>query len=175
VGALPRGNARGVALLARVRRTYTHYRGVVITGRIGALAARFTLRLDAGAVVGEGFSGTRGAGTTELVALPGSSTFARDPGSSCWRPVPATDPQALTDIGHHFPFAPSGVPVEAPQPNQHGWSLSVQADGRSSTFTIDRATLLVQSITVRAPGKSVTELVRTLAPTPILPTPQPRC
>jgi hypothetical protein len=67
------------------------------------------------------------------------------------------------------------VPVEAPQPNQHGWSLSVQADGRSSTFTIDRATLLVQSITVRAPGKSVTELVRTLAPTPILPTPQPRC
>lgn len=171
----PTGDPHGLALLARVRQTYARVPAVVTTGRLGAMSVRFSAILSAGVVVAEGFAGTRGAGTTILVAPRGSATFARDPGASCWRQVPASDPQALTDIGGHFPAYPNVAVVKAPQRTDNGWLLGVVARGKSSTFAIDGKTFFVRTITLRQSGEQVTEHVHTLTSVPNLPSPQPRC
>jgi hypothetical protein len=168
------GKARGVALLSDVRRIYARVPAVVTTSRLKGTPIRFTSILKEGVVVGESFVGPRGD-TSTLVALPGTPTFAQDPGTSCWRLVPASDPQALTDIGSRFPPYPKDALVEMPQRTQTGWSLRVDTNEKSSTFDIDSNTLHVRSITLREAGQQLEEHVSTLASAPALPSPQPRC
>jgi hypothetical protein len=96
-------------------------------------------------------------------------------GAACWRLVPASDPQALTDIGDRFPPYPKGAVVKVPRRTQNGWSLRVAANGKSSTFAIDRKTFLVRSITAREAGQHLEEHISNLASTPNLPSPRPRC
>src|SRR5436190_2357665 len=80
------GDPAGLALLARVHRAYSHVPGVGVSGQAGALSFRFTLVLDSGIVVAEQFVGRQPSSVTMLVARRGGPTYAREPGTSCWRP-----------------------------------------------------------------------------------------
>jgi hypothetical protein len=109
------------------------------------------------------------------VTTPRLANSRSGSGAAGWRLVPASDPQALTDIGDRFPPYPKGAVVKVPRRTQNGWSLRVAANGKSSTFAIDRKTFLVRSITAREAGQHLEEHISNLASTPNLPSPRPRC
>lgn len=175
LGSGARGDPNGIALLNRITRAYDHVPAVVITGKRGALSATFTAILQKGIVVGEELVGSTGAGTTTLVAPTGPTTFALNPGASCWQLVASSDPQSLTGIGQHFPPFTGLVRVEHPRPAHGGLLLALVAGGTSSTFGVDAKTLAIRTITVRATPGHVTENVRTLISAPKLASPRPRC
>jgi hypothetical protein len=156
-----------------VQRAYARFPAVVTTGRVGAISFRTTSLLNRGVIVAASFLGTSGSGTTMLVAPPGSPTFARDPGTACWRPARASDGQLL--IGERFPPYPKGAVVKAPRRTHNGWLVRVAASGNSFTYAIDGKTLLVPSIAAREGRQHFEERNRTLASAPTLPSPRPRC
>jgi hypothetical protein len=172
--APPTGNRQGLALLAGVNRAYVRVPAVTISGRSGAFAFRFTVLLRSDVTVGEQYVGSGPGGTTKLVRQQGSPTFAREPGSACWRQLAASNPQALDDIGLRFPGQPH-MRVEHPRRTRSGWLLPVVGDGGHTVLTIDAKSMLLRSITVAAGGRRVLERVSALRSRPILFTPQPRC
>ena len=109
-----------------------------------------------------------------MVARRGTGTFARDPARPCWRRVPASDPQALEDIGGRFPDS-RGMRVKSPRRTASGWLLPVVSDGSDLTFAIDGKSSLISTLTVVEQGSRVVEQVRSLRKAPALATPQPRC
>src|SRR5439155_12701897 len=72
--APPTGDARGLALLARVHRAYVNVPAVAVSGRAGSLSFRFTLVLSSGIGIAEQFVGNGPSGTTTLVARRGAPT-----------------------------------------------------------------------------------------------------
>ena len=172
--APPTGDPLGLALLGRVHHAYVNVPAVTIRGGSGALTFRFTVVLRSGLAVAEQYVGTEPAGTTLLVARRGSPTFAREPGTSCWRQLMASDPQALEDIGLRFPDLPR-MKLERPRRTAGGWLLPVVSDGGPFLFAIDRKSMLIRSITIGAGGKRVLERVGALRSVPRLLLPKPRC
>jgi hypothetical protein len=171
----PTGDARGLALLGRVHRAYAGVPGVVVSGRTGTLSFRFTLVLAAGTATAEEFDGHDTGGVTTLVARRPGPTYAREPGSSCWRPLSPSDPQAFENLGLPFPDQPA-MAVHAPKKTARGWDLTAVADGTPATLAIDGATLQVRSITIAPrPGLRISERVAALASAPRVTTPSPRC
>jgi hypothetical protein len=176
----PTGNAQGLALLARVHRAYERVPAVVTTARFGTVTARFTLLLRSGVAVGEEYVGATPSGTTTLVASGNGLTYAREPGTNCWRRLPASDSQSLEDIGLRFPDAYTTV-VGAPRRSGSEWLLPVRTENRSSgeagagTMHINATTMLVDRETVRLHGRTLTDHVQALAHQPPLFSPQPLC
>lgn len=170
----PTGDQKGLALLARVHRAYADVPAVEVSGRTGALSFRFTLVLGTGVVVGEQFVGREPSRLTMLVARRGGPTFAREPGSSCWRVLRRSDPQAFENIGLYFPDQPA-MTVRTPQRTSTGWLLPVVVEGDPGTFSIDRSSIRVQSITVGAGRHRILEHVTPLQSAPHLADVQPRC
>jgi hypothetical protein len=169
------GDPRGLALLERVRTAYAAVPAVSVTARIGAHPIRFTLVLRRGVVVAEQLVSGEGAGATLLVAHGSGSTLAREPGSSCWRALPSSDPQALDDLGRRFPELP-GMRVGAPHATPTGWALPITGPGGPYTYAVDRGSGLLRSITVRSPGGApIFEHVSRLRARPTLLTAAPRC
>lgn len=179
-GGPPTGNAHGLALLARVHRAYERVPAIVTTARFGGVTARFTLLLREGVAVGEEFVGATSTGTTTLVARGGGPTYAREPGTSCWRRLLSTDSQALEDIGLRFPDAYKTI-VGVPTRSGSEWLLPVRTENRtpgeggSGTMHIDAKTMLLDSETVRLHGQTLTDHVQALTRQPRLPSPQPSC
>jgi hypothetical protein len=172
--APPTGDPGGLALLARVHHAYVNVSAVTIWGDSGALSFRFTVVLRSGFALAEQYVGTEPTGRTMLVARRGSSTFAREPGTSCWRRLAASDPQALEDIGLRFPDLPR-MKLERPRRTASGWLLPVVSDGAPFLLAIDGTSMLIRSITIGAGGKRVLERVGTLRSVPRLLLPKPRC
>jgi hypothetical protein len=172
--APPTGNRQGLALLARVNRAYVRVPAVTIWGHAGTFAFRFKVLLRSDVIVGEEYTGSGPGGTTELVRHQGSPTFAREPGSACWRQLGASNQQALEDIGLRFPDQPH-MRVQQPRRTRSGWLLPVVGDGGQTVFTIDAKSMLLRSIKVASAGKQVLEHVSALRSAPILLTPQPHC
>jgi hypothetical protein len=170
----PTGDRQGLALLARVNRAYVRVPAVTIWGHAGTFAFRFEVLLRSDVIVGEQYMGSGPGGTTELVRQQGSPTFAREPGSACWRRLAASDQQALDDIGLRFPDQPH-MRVKQPRRMRGGWLLPAVGDGGQTVFTIDAKSMLLRSITVASAGKQVLERVSALRSAPILLTPQPHC
>jgi hypothetical protein len=169
------GSSAGVKLLRRVTSSYGPVPAVVLTASLHGLSAQFTVILRRGIVVAEQFVGESASGTTKLVAPPHSATYALEPGTTCWRPLSASNPQVLMDIGERFPILPRAVAVSAPQQTRGGWLLRVRALNITSTYAVDRATLHVDSITIAEGRRSFTERVQALSAAPALLTPTPRC
>jgi hypothetical protein len=170
----PTGDAKGLALLARVHRAYVRVPGVALSGRAGTLSFRFTLVLRSGIGVAEQFVGKAASGTTMLVAQRGSPTLAHEPGTHCWRQLAASDPQSFENIGLRFPDQPR-MRVKAPQRKPGGWLLPVVDPDGPVTFAIDATSLLIRSVTLATPGQRVVEHVAVLRSAPRLLVPKPRC
>ena len=169
----PRGNREGLELLARVHAAYRHVPAVATTGRIGPLHVRFSLLLHQGVINAEEFVGT-GSGVTTLVARGSGPTYAREPGTRCWRRLRRKNPQSLSDIGTRFPDLPR-MQVKAPRRVGPVWLLPVVAQGHTATMRISAKTLLLQSLSVPEHGQTVTEHDQALGTRPKLPTPTPNC
>ena len=171
--APPRGNTQGLALLSRVRRAYMSVPAVSVTARLGSRPSRFTIVLRSGIVTAEQFAFGNGAGALILVASGSTTTYGRQPGSSCWRKVPAT--QSLDAIGLPFPDS-RHMSVGKPEHTARGWLLPATGDGGPYTFAVAGTTLRLRSITVRAPGTpAIVEQVSVLRAAPRLATASPRC
>ena len=176
----PTGNAQGLALLARVHRAYERVPAVETSARLRGTSARFVLLLRRGVAVSEEFIGVTSAGTTLLVEQGSGPTFAREPGSSCWRRLAPTDQQSLEDVGLRFPDGYKTV-VKAPRRAGSVWLLPVHTEGRfpgeggSFVMHIDSKTMLIQSETGRASGQPLTNRITALRRQPALPSPQPTC
>ena len=170
----PSGDPRGLALLERVHRAYAGVAAVAVSGSTGALSFRFTLDLSSGIVAGEQFVGREPSKVTVLVARRGGPTFAREPGTSCWRALRRSDPQAFENIGLHFPDQPA-MSVRAPRATATGWLLPVVIAGGPGTLAIDRNPARVRSITVGTGGTAIVEHVTILKSVPRLSGAEPRC
>ena len=142
--------------------------------------ARFTLVLRHGVAVGVEFVGVTSSGTTILVAQGSGPTYAREPGSSCWRRLAATDQQSLEDVGLRFPDGYKTV-VKAPTRAGSVWLLPVHTEGRfpgeggDFVMHIDSKTMLLRSETGRVSGQPLTNHISALRHQPALPSPHPIC
>lgn len=169
VAARPIGDGLGIAFFATMHRAYLHAPGVKMTvvsrGSTQAIFGHFLLQLRAGTVVGEEFVGS-GGDPNRVVARRGGPTFAWQPGGSCWRRVPRTDPRTLTDVGLPYPYPRAGAKAMAPRRQGSNvqltienpdrvWFLATQnAYGRSTkrivTYTIDARSNHIRSIAIQA-------------------------
>ena len=122
------GDRAGLALLDRVDRAYARVPAVIVSGRTGQLQFRFMLVLDSGVTVGEQFFAESPGGVTQLVFRRGGPTYAQNPGTSCWRALASSDPQAFQNVGLPFPDQ-GGMRVGAPRAVSGGWMLPVTAGG----------------------------------------------
>jgi hypothetical protein len=176
----PSGDARGLALLARVQRAYEHVPAVATSATLQGMNARFTLVLRQGVAVAEEFVGVTSTGTTTLVARGAGPTYAREAGTSCWRRLAATDQQSLEDVGLRFPDGYKTT-VKAPTRTGSEWLLPIHTEGRfpgeGGTFVmhIDPKTHLIKSETGRAGGQPLINHIAALRQPSALPAPQPTC
>jgi hypothetical protein len=148
---------------------------VIVTATIEGAPARFVIVLSGGVVVAEQFSGGRGGTATKLVAPTHSPTYALEPGTSCWRQLATTDPQALTDIGQHFPETAGAANVGEPVRTRAGWLLSLTGHQRTATYSIVAGALHVTSVAVIDGGHRIVERQRALSAPPTLYAPSPKC
>jgi hypothetical protein len=167
------GDRDGLALLDRVHRAYAHVPAVLVSGRTGQLQFRFTLVLDSGVTVGEEFFAESPSGVTQLVYSRGGPTYAHNPGTSCWRALSRSDPQAFQNVGLPFPDQ-GGMRVGTPRAVSDGWLLPLTAGGDPGTFAVDKAGR-VGSITVVTGGRRIFEHVAALRSAPTLASPDPHC
>jgi hypothetical protein len=176
----PHGDAKGLALLARVHAAYRHVPAVQSGARVGPERLLFRLLLRAGVATAEEFLGVGPGGTTTLLARGSGPTYAREPGTSCWRRLAPSDSQSLEDVGLRFPDAYKMV-VKAPRRAGAFWLLPVVSQGRypgeggKFTMHINATTMLLQSQTGSVGGHYLTQYVHALARRPKLPTPTPTC
>jgi hypothetical protein len=171
----PRGNAAGLALLARVEKAYRRVPAVVMNGDAGSLHVRFTLLLRRGVAVAEEFAGGAGSGTTTLVRRGSGPTWVRDPGATCWRSVARHASQDLDDVGLPFPDTSGGI-VGRPTRRGSLWLLPLRSkDGGSYSIHIAARNLHIVAETGLTSGRRFTELVLTLTRRPPLPVPRPTC
>ncbi len=170
----PSGDPRGLALLARVHAAYRHVPAVEVTGRNGAFRAHFSLLLHSGVATAEGYVGTSPVGVTRLVARGGGPTYAREPGTACWRKLRRSDSQSLTDIGTRFPDVPH-MRVKAPRRVGSVWLLPFVAKGHVFTLRISTRPLQLETLSITERGKTVTEHEKALQAKPTLPVPTPSC
>jgi hypothetical protein len=168
------GDPAGIRLAAQVNRSYAHVPGVRIDvgGGVGgsSLSVRFTFVLRSGVAVAEHAMVDQGAdGRSALVRTGNQGTFARDPGRSCWRFVPKTDPQALTDIGE--PVLSDVGRVSRPRVSGDMFVLPIATHGLTMRAFVDRGTSQLRRL--EAPGY----LARftTLRTKPVVPATKPRC
>jgi hypothetical protein len=177
----PTGDAQGLALLNRVHKAYLHVPAVVVSAHSGSVTLRFTLVLSSGVTTAEQAVVINGwFSKTVLVARKNSLTYARDPGTSCWRRVAASDSQSLEDVGIRFPNIYT-MKVKRPSSTAAGWLLPVLAKGKfdkaahTLVYTIARKTLQVKSVSMTSNGTRIVEYVTALKAAPKLPVPKPRC
>jgi hypothetical protein len=156
--------------MSRVLAAYRHVPGVVINGSAGSQHARFLLVLENGVIVGEQFDG----GNTVLVGHEGEPTYAREPGTNCWRRLSPRDTQSFSDLGTHFPGIPHML-LKTPTRAGSVWLLPVTAQGHDGTLRINASTLQIETVTVTSHGRTAIERDHALAHAPALATPQPLC
>jgi hypothetical protein len=172
--APPSGNAKGLALLARMHTAYRSVPAVAISLRLGTTSFDSTVVLRSGLVVGEQLVVRTPTGTTTMVARGRGPTFSRSAGASCWRRLSRKDKLAFDDLGLRFPDEP-GLRVEAPRSTATAWLLDVISNGQPATYVVDKKSHRIRSVTVRSNGGVLTESVRSLGSAPKLAVPSRLC
>jgi hypothetical protein len=186
VAASPIGDAQGRALLARVHIAYLRAAGVELSvlsrgARVSSFG-RFLVHLRGGVDVAEEFVGS-GPGATELVARQGGPTYVRDAGQKCWRPLAASDPRTLVDVGLPYPYSNRPSKVMPLRHTATGWVLSTEnrenfwflatqptyhpIAKRFMTYTIDAKSLLITSIDIQALQNGTSSIHAQKHPRPI--------
>ncbi|MGD0981914.1 MAG: hypothetical protein ABR946_10620 [Solirubrobacteraceae bacterium] len=175
--AAPGSDARGLALLAAIDNAYTRVAGVEVRITLrGKQLGSFTDTLRGGSVVAEQFVAKSSVGTTMLVAPHGSPTFAREPGTSCWRILLPASPQALSDVGHPFLVFAKDTVVHRPTPVANGLeSLDLVEGTTSVALTVEAKTLLVARMDARMGSEVAEDSVTNLSAAPKLLIPRPLC
>lgn len=169
-------NQQALELIARSRQAYRHVRGVSLAFHLPTGSLHFTMVLRNGRIVGESYIGGRTGHLSELVAPNGPTTYGRAPGSACWALVPVSAPQALTDVGHEFPYFDRSAQILAPRQVAGGWALrAVDGKGTTETVVLDTRSLLVRTLTAQQGGLQVTMHAQSLDSPVHLPVPAPRC
>lgn len=170
-------NAAGTELVARVIAAYQHVPGAVVIDRGDGETVTFTQILKAEKVLGEQAVSTLDGKTTVLVSRNGPPTFEKAPGTSCWRLLPRTSGQNLTDVGQPFlthALTLPGIAIGAPRQTATGWAVTAVQDGTTVTFTVTHSMLLQSMVLVRS-GQRAEVSIENLKRTPTLATPAPRC
>lgn len=126
------GSPKTKALLARVERAYRHVPAVELSviPRQSTFRSprRFVLILRAGVVVAEEFTRPGHDGTT-LVARRSQPTYSRAAGAKCWRRLPSSNPQTLTDVGIPYPSTRVEIKVLPPEKTAFGWNVMSENRG----------------------------------------------
>jgi hypothetical protein len=167
--ARPSASTQGAALLRRIEQAYTEVPGVIVRSSFG----RFTEVLSHAKVVSESFSATDSDGTTRLVAINGSPTYAEEAGTGCWRALARSASQTLDGTGHRLLYG-FGTKVTRTQSTATGWTVTLISDGSTDLVTVNKA-LLVQAVTLKKGKQRLEETFTTLLRAPALPKPKPRC
>lgn len=170
-GAPLTGDPAGLRLAREVNRAYADVPGVrVDVASNGAVVVRFTLVLRNGVAVAEQALVDEGAERpTLLVRRESEGTFVRDANRSCWRSVPKSDPQELTDVGGPMLSGPGRV--SKPRVAGGTVTLTLTREGRTSRLVVDRKTSRLRSMDA---GRMVARFT-SLARRPALPLPKPLC
>ncbi|MBV8429603.1 MAG: hypothetical protein JO244_00450 [Solirubrobacterales bacterium] len=171
----PQDNPFGVALIKRSEKAYARIPGVSLAGRVGAVSLHFVMVLHDGRVVAESFTGHQDTQTTQLVAPHGAVTFVRAPGSGCWKGLPASAPQALSDVSHRFPYFDPQAQILVPQQVASGWAVNAAEKGQLEAFVLGARSYLVRTAVAVKAGVRLTMPVQNLSQAPQLPLPEPRC
>ena len=166
--------SQGAALFQRVQQSYVNVPGVKITVDYGGVSRWFTDVLNQGKVVSEWYYSLDVAGVSQLVSLNGSPTYEQRDPATCWRVLPRSSPQTLTDVGHAVVNLTKAMTITNLRALSGGWLLTVKERGSVAQFRIGK-TLRIQSITLTSGKKRVVETVAALTETPNLPTPKPTC
>ena len=165
------GDPAGLQLARQVNRSYTKVPAVrVEVSAQGALVVRFTLILRNGvAVAAQALVNEGSAEPTLLVRRENEGTFVRDANRSCWRSVPSTDPQALTDVGKPILSGPGRL--SKPRAAGDTITMTLTAQGQTARVVVDRKSSRLRRLD--APG--YVGRFTSLAKGPTLPVPKPRC
>jgi hypothetical protein len=169
-------NAQGVALATRVNDAYKRVPATIVKVS-GPTTGIFTEILKDGVVAAEQYEDANSSGTTMLVARRGSPTYAKEPGTTCWRALAKSDQQTLDDIGSPvigFLASLKGAAVAAPRSTPSGWTLALSQGGVHVTLSINKAMLIQQAIATKA-GQRAAEQFQNLTRTPNLFVPEPHC
>lgn len=165
------GDPAGLRLARQVNRSYANVPAVrVDVSAGGALVGRFTLIVRNGVTVAEQASVSEGSTQpTLLVRRENEGTFVRDANRSCWRFVPAGDPQALTGVGKAV-LSGNGR-VSKPRVAGDTIVMTLTTQGQTARVVVDRKTSQLRRM--EAPG--YVARFTSLAKRPTLPVPKPRC
>ena len=164
------GDAAGLRLVREVNRSYASVPGVRIEVAGGGFTGRFTSVMRNGVVVAQQVLVEAGAPEpTRLVRREHQGTFLHDPSRDCWRFMPKTDRQALTDIGKPMLSGPGRV--SGPQIAATTATLTITSQGHAMRVVIDKRTMHVR----RYEATGYLARFTNLSKRPALPTTQPHC
>jgi hypothetical protein len=164
------GDAAGLRLVRQVNRSYAAVSAVRLEVAAGGFIGRFTLVMRNGVVVAEqALVDEGGSEATLLVRREHQGTFVHNPNRDCWRSVPASDPQALTDVGKPLLSGPGRV--SRPRIAATTITLTITREGHAARAVIDKRTMHLRRF------EAVGYLARftNLSKRPALPTPVPHC
>jgi hypothetical protein len=175
----PTGNAKGLALLAKIERAYRHVPAVKLFGKTSNVDARFVIVLRHGIGVAESFSAIAPQGSERLVTHNGA-TYELRVGTTCWRKLSARNRSSLEDVGIRFPLS-RRTRVGAPKLTAGAWQLPVhmegtfKGEGGNAIFVVDPHTFRIRANIDRTNGANTVEHVVALKRAPKLPRPTPLC
>jgi hypothetical protein len=174
--AAPRftGDREAVALLARANRSYVRIPAVRIDAVVSDRTFRFTLFLRKGVTWAEQARVRTDDDEINIVGTIGGGSFLKDPGASCWRFVPKSDPQAMEDLGEPVLAGPGRLG----RPRAIGGTIEIiatQQGGERMKIVLDRRTLTARRVTYLSARGNMTARFTTLRKAPTLPRAQPRC
>ena len=164
------GDAAGLRLVRQVNRSYATVPAVRIEVTGGGFTGRFSSVLRNGIVVAQQVLIDEGAPEpTRLVRREHEGTFVHDPNRDCWRFIPKSDPQALTDIGKPLLSGPGQV--SRPRIAATTITVTVTSQGHAMRVVIDKRTMRLR----RYEADGYLARFTNLSKRPALPTTQPRC
>jgi hypothetical protein len=175
----PTGNAKGLALLAKVEHAYLTVPAVRLSGRTNNVDASFVIVLRRGVGIAESFAALAPQGSERLVTQ-GGSTYELRVGTTCWRKLAKNSRSALEDVGARFPLS-YRTRVGVPKRTASGWQLPVHMEGKlkgeggNALLVIDGRTFRVRSNFAPGPNGGTVEHVTALERRPALPQPTPLC
>lgn len=175
----PTGNAKGLALLAKIERAYRNVPAVKLYGSTSSVNAQFVIVLRHGIGVAEAFAAIAPQGSERLVTH-GGATYELRVGTTCWRKLALRNTASLEDVGVHFPLS-YRTRVSAPKLTAGAWQLPVHMEGKfkgeggDAVLVVDPHTYRIRANIARTNGANTVEHVVALKKAPTLPLPTPLC
>lgn len=175
----PTGDAKGLALLAKIQRAYRNVPAVKLYGTTSGVSAQFVIVLRHGIGVAESFSALAPQGSERLVTHAGA-TYELRVGTTCWRKLSPRNTASLEDVGVRFPLS-FRTRVSAPKLTAGAWQLPVHMEGKfkgeggNAILIVDPHTYRIRANIDRSNAANAIEHVVALKQAPKLPQPTPLC